>query len=176
MFVRGFRLFIVPLALLGCGGDDTAFIESFEDGPSQWEVPGSMVITTINAHAGSHSQTFLEAVGGGDAFTSTFPVTPGRAYYLHVAHMSLGGAGFIGIDLITESPVTLRDQWLIGADAQALSRFDGEPGVWKVYSQPYTIPDNVTRIRIKTEDVRDSESPGVLFDDIEWTTNSEPSL
>ena len=176
MFCRGFLLFIFPLALLGCSGE--VFFEGFEEGASQWEVPGSMGITTISAYEGSHSQTFSEAAGGGDAFTSAFSVIPGRAYYLHVAHMSLGGRGFIGVDLITENPVTVREQWLIGADSQALSQFDGKPGVWKVYTQPFTIPDNVTRIRIKTEDTKgsDRKKPGVFFDVIECSTNSKPSF
>lgn len=177
MFCRGCLLLIFPITLLGCG-DDTVFFDGFEEGATEWEVPGSMVITTISAYAGSHSQTFSEAAGGGDAFTAAFSVTPGRAYYLHVAHMSLGGRGYIGVDLITEDPVTVREQWLVGADSQALSQFDGASGVWKVYSQSYTIPDNVTRIRIKTEDTRrsDRRSPGVFFDCIEWSTNSEPSF
>ena len=170
------RLITSSMAILSCS-DDTAFFEDFEEGLTQWEVPGSMTITSLSAHTGSHSQTFSKAAGGGDAFTSAFAVTPGRDYYLHVAHMSLGGRGFIGVDLITANPVTVRDQWLIGADSQALSQFDSEPGVWKVYTQPYTVPDNVTLIRIKTEATRDSHhrKPGVFFDSIEWSTNPEPS-
>jgi len=162
---------------IGCGYN-TVFREDFENGPDQWEVPGSMAITTISAFSGSHSQTFSQSGSRGDAFTSAFTVTPGRTYYLHVAYMSLGGRGFIGVDLITDDPVSLREEWLIGTDSQALSQFDAKPGIWKVYTQSYTIPDNVTRLRIKTEDhkVADPKRKGVFFDNIEWSTNPKPSF
>lgn len=173
----GLLLGMLLMTLIGCG-NNTLFLEDFEKGTDQWEIPGSMVITTISAFSGSHCQTFSKSAGGGDAFTSTFSVTPGRTYYLHLACMSLGGSGFVGVDLITDDPVTLREQWLIGADSQALSQFDAKPGIWKVYTQSYTVPDNITRIRIKAEDSRvvDPKRKGVFFDNIEWSTNPKPSF
>ncbi len=60
------------------------FFDDFENGPGQWEIPGQMDLTTAQAYACTHSQTFTDVARRGNAFTSIFPVTPGRTYYLHV--------------------------------------------------------------------------------------------
>jgi len=150
-----------------------------------------MVLTKKYAFAGSYSQTFAQVSYRGDARTFIFPVTPGQTYYLHVAYMTLGGGGYIGIDQFDEFMESVGEQWLIGDGGykRTLKAFDynvfnknpADLGVWKVYTQPYTIPDNVYLIRIKTQDW-DSGLPnnplnrGVFFDNIEWSTSPNPSF
>jgi RHS repeat-associated protein len=162
------------------------FSEDFENGPFQWEIPGSMVITSTTSASPSHSQTFGNVANGGDARTYLFSVTPGQTYYLHVAYMTLGGGGYIGLDL-----PPFGEQWLIGdgGDRTNLSQFDynifeqnaENLGVWKIYTQAYTISPDVNTIRIKTEDFQfglpnDPTNKGVFFDNIELSTSPTPSF
>ena len=167
------------------------FFEDFENGSGQWPIPGSMAITTASAYAGSFSQTFTGLASGGDTRTFIFPVTPNQTYYLHVAYMTLGGGGYIGIDRFDASMQFVGEQWMIGDGGwpPTLGKFDynvfntdpSNLGIWKVYTQSYTIPGHVNFIRIKTEDwdgglPNDPLNHGVFFDNIEWSTNSIPSF
>lgn len=172
------------------------FFDDFENGPGQWDTLGHMDLTTAQAYACTHSQTFTDVARGGDARTSVFPVTPGRTYYLHVAYMTLGGGGYIGIDQFGASMEDLGVQWLFGDGASGCcdpshpllnvwdyNFFDKNPdhlGVWKTYTQPYRIPDNVNYIRIKNEDwdaglPNDPHDHGVYFDNIEWSERPFPT-
>ncbi|GEM_PF-2914408 len=167
------------------------FFEDFENGSGQWPIPGSMVITTASAYAGSFSQTFTGLASGGDTRAFIFSVTPGQTYYLHVAYMTLGGGGYIGIDRFNVSMQFVGEQWMIGDGGwpPTLGRFDynvfntdpANLGIWKVYTQAYTIPGHVNFIRIKTEDwdgglPNDPLNYGVFFDNIEWSTDPTPSF
>lgn len=183
-----FMLLPVQGALAQSG--EVLFFEDFEGGPGQWEIPGSMIITQEYAFEGSHSQTFAQVTHSGDAHTYPFAVVPGQTYYLHVAYMTLGGGGYIGIDLFNQSMQRVGEQWLIGDGGYAatLRKFDynvfrknrEDLGVWKVYTQSYTIPDQVYFIRIKTQNwdmgLPNDKNRGVFFDNIEWSTGPEPSF
>ncbi len=169
---------------------EVLFFEDFERGARQWEIPGSMIFTQEYAFEGSYSQTFAQVTHGGDAYTFPFPVVPGQTYYLHVAYMTLGGGGYIGIDLFDRSLQKVGEQWLMGDGGYAatLKKFDYNVsnknpenlGGWKVYTQSYTVPDQVYFIRIKTQDwdmgLPNDKNQGVFFDNIEWSTGPEPSF
>lgn len=167
------------------------FFEDFENNLTQWTTIGSMAITNTNAYAGSYSQTFQSVQLGGDVRSNIFPVTPGQTYYLHVAYMTLGDGGYIGIDRFNNFQYYIDEQWLIGDggwpftlamfDYNVINMDQSKIGVWKVYSQPYTIPTDTYFIRIKTEDwgggglPDDPMNNGVFFDNIEWSTSPIPA-
>ena len=190
--IAAFIIYLVlPIAVANHAWAEVLFYEDFESGPGQWPTPGSMVITSATAFAGACSQTFAEVAGGGDAHTSIFSVTPGESYYLHVAYMTMGGGGYIGINLFDASMAYLDEQWMIGDGAWEpnLGNFDynvdnanpADVHSWKLYTQSYAMPDLVEFIRIKTEDYdgglpNDPVNHGVYFDCIEWSTTPYPSF
>lgn len=154
-------LILTPVQGVLAQPGEVLFFEDFEGGSRQWEIPGSRVLTQEYAFEGSHSQTFARVTHGGDAHTYPFPVVPGQTYYLPVAYMTLGGGGYTGVDLFDRSLQKMGEQWLMGDGSYAatLKKFDynvfnknrEDPGVWKMYTQSYTIPDQVYFIRIKTQ-------------------------
>src|SRR5262249_30525363 len=74
------------------------FTDGFENGAAQWSTLGSGVVTTAQASTGTHSLTFTNRTWGGDAFSTSFSVTPGQTYQLSVDYLTYGDGGFIGID------------------------------------------------------------------------------
>jgi hypothetical protein len=196
IFINLFVSALPVYAGMSCGDHEhksrhDLFFEDFENSPTQWQSLGSMAITTTNVYAGLNSQTFTSTVLGGDARTIIFPVTPGKTYYLHVAYMTLGGGGYIGIDRFDSSQNYIDEQWLIGDGGWpfTFAMFDYNVsnmdqsllGVWKVYSQAYTTPSDTNFIRIKTEDwggdgglPNDPINHGVFFDNIEWSISPKP--
>ena len=173
----------------GIGADNPIlFFDDFENGLGQWEVIGSSVISNQQGFDDLSSQTFTRIVGGGDAFAQLFQVTPGQTNYLHVAYMTLGGHGFIGVLFFDEDRQDVEGgAWLIGgaASSGALSLFDynessnnsEDLGQWKVYTQPYEIPEGAFFAQIRTEHFLGSDpiNQGVFFDNIEWSSESTPS-
>ena len=163
---------------------DVLFYEDFEGDLSQWDIVGNSIITSAYGFNSTHSQTFTAVAAGGDARTIKLSDTPGETYYLHVAYMTLGGGGFIGIDLFNSSQAYLGEQWLIGdggygADLWSYNVGAQNPsdlGVWEQYTRAYTPAANVAYIRIKTEDFSGGlpNNADVFFDNIEWSTSPTP--
>ncbi len=172
------------------------FFDDFESGPGEWQIPGSMVLTTAHAFSPNHSQTLTQLGSAGDAFSFLFPVTPGVTYYLHVAYMTLGDGGYIGVNQYDGSMSFLGEAWMIGADptvggvvAGGVSMWDynssranpASLGVWKEYTKAFPTPSNVAFLSIKDEDwsgsslSRDPVNHGVFYDNIEWSTSPIPS-
>jgi hypothetical protein len=104
--------------------------------------------------------------------------------------MTLGGGGYIGIDLFNQSMQRVGEQWLIGDGGYTatLKKFDynvfnrnrEDLRVWKMYTQSYTVPDQVYFIRIKTQNwdmgLSNDRNRGIFFDNIEWSTSPKPSF
>ncbi|MBI4404238.1 MAG: hypothetical protein HY537_08760 [Deltaproteobacteria bacterium] len=170
---------VVALSLSIALNADVLFFDDFENGTSQWEMTKSMELSSFQPYSGSFSQTFTETVSAGDARTVWFAVEAGQTYYLHVAYMTLGGGGYVGIDQDNAPEV-----WLMGDGPYTTpivfdyNYFNLDPnllGKWKVYTVAYTVPAGVHLIRIKTEDWEgglqsDPTVAGVFFDNIEWST------
>lgn len=163
---------------------DVLFFDDFENGSAQWEMTKSMELSSFQPYSGSFSQTFTETANGGDARTVWFAVEAGQTYYLHVAYMTLGGGGYVGIDQDNAPEV-----WLMGDGPYTTpvvfdyNYFNLDPnllGKWNVYTVAYTVPAGVHSVRIKTEDWEgglqsDPTVAGVFFDNLEWSTNQFPS-
>jgi hypothetical protein len=172
------------------------FFDDFENGPGQWDTPGHMDLTTAQAYGCTHSQTFTDVAREGDARSATFAVTPGRTYYLHTAYMTQGGGGWIAVEQFGPAMEPRGLRWIIGDQgpqccnpaepplaAWDYNFYDRNPahlGVWKTYSQAYTIPENVAFIRLVIEDwegglPNDSHDHGVFFDNVEWSERPFPT-
>ena len=81
---------------------------------SQWPQPGYAVLTTTTAFSGVSCMTFTQQTGGGDAYSNSFAVVPNTTYYMHAAYMTLGGGGYLGIEMFDASMTFLSEEWMFG--------------------------------------------------------------
>jgi formylglycine-generating enzyme required for sulfatase activity len=172
---------------------EIVFFEDFESGLTQWMTPENSVISRDYAYEAASSQTFLSVAQGSDAAHSLgFEVQEGQTYFVHVAYMTLGGGGYLGLEELSTIDADSREEhltWVFGDGGTAslqLFKYSvqtsdpNEIGLWRVYSQAYTIPAGVRFVRLITEEwnqglPNDPENAGVFFDNIEVSVNPIPS-
>lgn len=183
---RFHKLLIAVIATCLCLGQvraEVLFSEYFESGLGQWIPFNGLTVTADRPFEGSFCGKFEFPTTGSFADrTQKFAVVPGGRYVLDVAYRTDGGGGYIGIDKFDAAMTPLGEQWLIGDgdDPSNLSTWDcnvancpgSAVGIWKVYSQEFTIPAGVQFIDIKIEDFAGGlpNGPGICFDNIKWST------
>jgi len=168
---------------------DVLWFDSFEDDQGRWSVRGSSVITVNEAMDGAKSLTFRAVTGDGDATSHPIKVTRGQKLYVHVAYMTRGGGGYLGLEELDAQRKTLSSRWIIGdggcctKDTWAYSvdnPDDALLGVWEVRTLSFVVPDTTHWVRFLLEDWTgglpdDPEKRPVFFDAIELSTSATPA-